>query len=80
MLKGVEDIETQEEKMKEATIDLLAVVSEAGGGPWGTNTGLNRRRRELARMAEFDGDKPVTVPEHPEENSDINRPQVSLRT
>ena len=40
LLKGVEDLEAQEEKMTEATTDLLAAVSEAGGGPWGTDKGL----------------------------------------
>ena len=40
LLKGVEDLEAQEEKMTEATTDLLAALSEAGGGPWGTDTGL----------------------------------------
>ena len=40
LLKGVEDLEAQEENMTEATTDLLAAVSEAGGGPWGRDTGL----------------------------------------
>ena len=102
LLKGVEDLETQEEKMTEATTDLLAALLETGGGPWGTDTGLtepdllawlgvqqdrvkelkeklDRRGRELARMAEFEEDKSATAPEHPKENSDIRRLQVSFR-
>ena len=31
LLKGMEDLEAQEEKMTEATTDLLGAVSEAGG-------------------------------------------------
>ena len=103
LLRGVEKLEAQEEKIPEATIKLLVAVSEAGGGPWGTDTGLtepdllvwlgvhqdrveelkeklNRRGREIARMAEFEEDELNTAPERPEENSDISRRQVSFRT
>ena len=40
LLRGVEKLEAQEEKMTEATSKLLAAVSEAGGGPWGTDKEL----------------------------------------
>ena len=34
LLSGTEKLMSQQEKMTEATTMLLAVVSEAGGGPW----------------------------------------------
>ena len=40
LLRGMEKLEAQEERMTEATTKLLAVVSEAGGGPWGADAGL----------------------------------------
>ena len=40
LLRGVEKLEAQEEKMAETTIKLLAAVTEAGGGPWGADAGL----------------------------------------
>ena len=33
----------QEERMTEATTKLLAAVSEAGGGPWGADSGLTEK-------------------------------------
>ena len=40
LLGGVEKLAAQEERMTEATTKLLAVVSEAGGGPWGADAAL----------------------------------------
>ena len=41
---------------------------------------LNRRGREIARMAEFEEDKLYATPEHPEVNADISRLQISFET
>ena len=43
MLGGAEQLTAQQERMTEATTKLLAVVSEAGGGPWGAGSGLTEK-------------------------------------
>ena len=40
LLRGVEKLADHEERMTEATTKVLAVVSEAGGGPWVADAGL----------------------------------------
>ena len=40
LLGGTEQLMTQQERMTEAMVKLLTVVSEGGGGPWGTGAGL----------------------------------------
>ena len=43
MLSGSEELKAQQEKMLEATIGLIAAVSEVGGGPWEASPGLTER-------------------------------------
>ena len=43
LLSGADELMAQQDKMSEATVRLIAVVSEVRGGPWEASPGLTER-------------------------------------